>query len=219
MSPVRTLQTTPLATTVRPYAPGDSMNRIHWKSTARHGEIQVKEFDLEQTADAWIVLDLQRGIQTGEGDDSTVEAAVRAAASIADKALQENRSVGTDRQRRSHGIPAARPWQPPAPQDHAAPGVGRGRRDRSVGRDAHRHRRPAASRDDRGDHHPVARSLVGPPAGSAADARCRVRRAQPGRGGLPARGGPAACRRVRVRGRGRGRPAGGVRDRRGGGEA
>jgi len=94
LSPVRTLQTTPLATTVRPYAPGDSMNRIHWKSTARHGEIQVKEFDLEQTADAWIVLDLQRGIQTGKGDESTVEAAVRAAASIADKALQENRSVG-----------------------------------------------------------------------------------------------------------------------------
>jgi len=94
VSPVRTLQTTPLATTVRPYAPGDSMNRIHWKSTARHGEIQVKEFDLEQTADAWIVLDLQRGIQTGRGDESTVEAAVRAAASIADKALQENRSVG-----------------------------------------------------------------------------------------------------------------------------
>lgn len=94
VSPVRTLQTTPLATTVRPYAPGDSMNRIHWKSTARHGEIQVKEFDLEQTADAWIVLDLQRSIQTGRGDESTVEAAVRSAASIADKALQENRSVG-----------------------------------------------------------------------------------------------------------------------------
>ncbi len=94
VAPVRTLQTTPLATTVRPYAPGDSMNRIHWKSTARHGDIQVKEFDLEQTADAWIVLDLQRSIQTGRGDDSTVEVAVRAAASVADKALQEGRAVG-----------------------------------------------------------------------------------------------------------------------------
>ena len=94
VAPVRTLQTTPLATTVRPYAPGDSMNRIHWKSTARHGEIQVKEFDLEQTADAWIVLDLQRAIQTGRGDDSTIESAVRVAASIADKALQEGRAVG-----------------------------------------------------------------------------------------------------------------------------
>ena len=93
-SPVRTLQTTPMATSVRPYAPGDAMNRIHWKTTARHGEIQVKEFDLEQTADAWIILDLQRGIQTGRGEESTVEAAIRAAASIADKALQENRAVG-----------------------------------------------------------------------------------------------------------------------------
>ena len=93
-SPERTLQTTPLATTVRPWAPGDSFNRIHWRATARHGEIQVKEFDLEQTADAWIILDLQRGIQTGRGDESTVEAAVRAAAAIADRALQENRAVG-----------------------------------------------------------------------------------------------------------------------------
>ena len=59
--PERTLQTTPLATTVRPWAPGDSFNRIHWKTTARHGEIQVKEFDLEQTADAWMFLDLERG--------------------------------------------------------------------------------------------------------------------------------------------------------------
>ncbi len=93
-TPVRTLQSTPMATSIRPYAPGDAMNRIHWKSTARQGEIQVKEFDLEQTADAWIVLDLQRDIQTGSGDESTVEAAVRAAAAIADRALQENRAVG-----------------------------------------------------------------------------------------------------------------------------
>jgi uncharacterized protein (DUF58 family) len=92
--PERTLQTTPLATTVRPYAPGDSMNRIHWKSTARHGEIQVKEFDLEQTADAWIFLDLQRAVQAGRGDESTAEAAIRVAASVADRAIVENRAVG-----------------------------------------------------------------------------------------------------------------------------
>jgi uncharacterized protein (DUF58 family) len=90
----RTLQATPLATTVRPWAPGDAFNRIHWKTTARHGEIQVKEFDLEQTADAWVVLDLERRVQRGSGDESTVEVAVRAAAAVADKALVENRAVG-----------------------------------------------------------------------------------------------------------------------------
>ncbi|HEV8547106.1 MAG TPA: DUF58 domain-containing protein [Candidatus Limnocylindrales bacterium] len=93
-SPERTLQTTPLATTVRPWAPGDSFNRIHWRATARHGGIQVKEFELEQTADAWIILDLERSIQAGRGDESTVEAGVRVAAAIADKALLENRAVG-----------------------------------------------------------------------------------------------------------------------------
>jgi uncharacterized protein (DUF58 family) len=93
-SPERTLQTTPLATTVRPYAPGDSMNRIHWRSTARRGEIQVKEFDLEQTADAWIFLDLDAAAALGEGDESSTEVAVRVAASIADKAIAENRAVG-----------------------------------------------------------------------------------------------------------------------------
>ena len=108
-APERTHQTTPLAMSVRPYAPGDSMNRIHWKSTARHGEIQVKEFDLEQTADAWIVLDLQRAVQTGRGDESTTEAAIRAAAAITDKALVENRAVGmTVNARRPSHLPPDR---------------------------------------------------------------------------------------------------------------
>lgn len=93
-SPERTLQTTPLATTVRPYAPGDSMNRIHWRSTARLGEIQVKEFELERTADAWLFLDLDASAEAGDGDRSTTEVAVRVAASIADKAIAENRAVG-----------------------------------------------------------------------------------------------------------------------------
>jgi uncharacterized protein (DUF58 family) len=108
-SPERTLQTTPLATTVRPWAPGDSFNRISWKATARHGEIQVKEFELEQTADAWIILDLERSIQTGRGDESTVEAAVRVAAAVADKAINDNRAVGmTVNAHRTAIIPADR---------------------------------------------------------------------------------------------------------------
>lgn len=92
-TPVRTQQTTPLATSVRPYAPGDAFNRIHWPSTARTGDIQVKEFDLEQTADLWIVLDLHRTVQVGSGDESTVEVGVRAAAAIAERAIEENRAV------------------------------------------------------------------------------------------------------------------------------
>ena len=93
-TPVRTQQTTPLATSIRPYAPGDAFNRIHWPSTARTGEIQVKEFDLEQTADVWLFVDLERRVQSGSGDDSSVEVAVRVAAAVAERALSENRAVG-----------------------------------------------------------------------------------------------------------------------------
>ena len=107
--PERAIQTTPLATTVRPYAPGDSFNRIHWRTTARLGEIQVKEFDLEQTADVWLYVDLESDIQAGEGDISTVEESLRVAASIAHDALTENRAVGvTTSGHRIVNIPADR---------------------------------------------------------------------------------------------------------------
>jgi uncharacterized protein (DUF58 family) len=108
-APERTLQTTPLATTVRPYSPGDSFNRIHWRTTARLGEIQVKEFDLEQTADLWLFVDLDASVQAGEGDISTVEEAMRVAASIAHDAILENRAVGmTTSGHRLVSIPADR---------------------------------------------------------------------------------------------------------------
>ena len=179
--PERTLQTTPLATTVRPYAPGDSMNRIHWRSTARHGEIQVKEFDLEQTADAWIILDLQRSIQTGRGEESTTEAAIRAAASIADKALTENRAVGmTVNAGRTAYLPADRGGRQHQKIMQLLAAVDADSADAARG-DAHRLGRPTAPGHDRGRHHRLDGSVLGPAAGRAARARRGLRRRHPGR--------------------------------------
>jgi uncharacterized protein (DUF58 family) len=108
-SPERTLQTTPLVTSVRPYVPGDDYKKIHWKSSARQMELQVKEFDLEQTADVAVFLDLDRRVQTGEGDESTVEAGVRVVAAISARALAENRAVAvTSSGHRMTSLPADR---------------------------------------------------------------------------------------------------------------
>jgi uncharacterized protein (DUF58 family) len=85
---------TPNASGVRPYEFGDSFNRIHWRSTARTGDLMVKIFELDPASDIWIVLDLERGVHVGEGDDSTEEYAVRIAASVARHFLAANRSVG-----------------------------------------------------------------------------------------------------------------------------
>jgi uncharacterized protein (DUF58 family) len=85
---------TPNASGVRPYEFGDSFNRIHWRSTARTGELMVKIFELDPASDIWLVLDLQRGVHTGDGDDSTEEYAVSIAASVARFFLTANRTVG-----------------------------------------------------------------------------------------------------------------------------
>jgi uncharacterized protein (DUF58 family) len=102
-SRVRFEAASPLVSSIRPYVHGDAINRIHWLSSVRHGELHVKEFDLEQTADLWLVLDLDRAAHAGVGEAASVEAAVSVAASIAVQTLSENRAVGmTVSSRRQH---------------------------------------------------------------------------------------------------------------------
>ena len=90
----RALEVTVNAASVRAYAPGDSLNRVHWRSTARLGTLMVKTFDLEPSGDLWIVLDMDAAVQAGEGEESTEEYGVILASSLADRVLQQNRAVG-----------------------------------------------------------------------------------------------------------------------------
>jgi uncharacterized protein (DUF58 family) len=46
---------------VRPYEPGDPLNRIHWKLTGHAAGLQVKLFEPTRTADVMFVLDLAAG--------------------------------------------------------------------------------------------------------------------------------------------------------------
>lgn len=90
----RTHYVTPNASGVREWAPGDAFNRIHWRSTARTGELMVKTFELDPASDIWVILDMERRVNAGSGDESTEEYAVRAAASLVRHYLVQNRSVG-----------------------------------------------------------------------------------------------------------------------------
>ncbi len=62
----KTHHTTTNVAGTREYAPGDSFNRIHWRSTARMDRLIVKEFELDPAADVWIFLDMERGVQSGQ---------------------------------------------------------------------------------------------------------------------------------------------------------
>lgn len=90
----RTHNVTPHASSIREYASGDSLSRVHWNSTARHGKLMSKVFDLGRAAEVWVLIDLHRDIQAGELEESTDEYAVSIGASLAKRYLEAELPVG-----------------------------------------------------------------------------------------------------------------------------
>lgn len=90
----RASEPTPNVSSVRPYTPGDTLRRIHWRTTARREDLYVKDYDREPGGDVWIIVDLHGPVQAGQGEHSTEEYAVTLAASLADARLRQNRAVG-----------------------------------------------------------------------------------------------------------------------------
>jgi uncharacterized protein (DUF58 family) len=111
----RTHYITTNAATVRDYVPGDSFNRIHWRSTARRDRLIVKEFELDPLSDVWIFLDMNEDVhaelpreEEPQRDDtpfwvrprefklapSSEEYAVTVAASLAQHFLRRDRALG-----------------------------------------------------------------------------------------------------------------------------
>ena len=88
-----TSQITPNVVSVRRYVIGDSLNRIHWKSSAKLNRLMVKEFETEVHGDLWIVLDLNRHAQVGD-DDGTEEMGVTISASLSRFLLGYDNGVG-----------------------------------------------------------------------------------------------------------------------------
>jgi uncharacterized protein (DUF58 family) len=91
-------QLSPNASSVREFSSGDSLNHIHWGSTAHTGKLMVKMFDADRSATGskivWIVLDMEAAPQAGEGEESTEEYGVTIAASLARKHAETGMQVG-----------------------------------------------------------------------------------------------------------------------------
>ncbi|WP_327269802.1 DUF58 domain-containing protein [Streptomyces sp. NBC_01218] len=65
----------------RGYRHGDDLRRVHWRSTARYGELMVRREEQPQRARASVLLDTRRSAFRGAGPDAAFEWAVAAAAS------------------------------------------------------------------------------------------------------------------------------------------
>ena len=111
----RTHYVTPNASGVRDYMPGDSLSRIHWKTTVRRDKLMVKEFELDPQADIWMFVDgekivhhampytpadlsrnvfLQEQLEEIRLPPTTEEYAATVAASLARFYLRKRRAVG-----------------------------------------------------------------------------------------------------------------------------
>ena len=79
---------------VRDYTSGDSFGRIHWPLSVHHNRLMSKTFEQPLTTDVWIVLDLDRKVHFGEGEESTAEYAISLAASMTSQVYGRGRQVG-----------------------------------------------------------------------------------------------------------------------------
>jgi uncharacterized protein (DUF58 family) len=68
--------------TTRPYRPGDDRRRVHWRTTARTGELSVRREEQPWQSRATLLLDTRAGAYGGGGRPDAFEYAVQAAASI-----------------------------------------------------------------------------------------------------------------------------------------
>ncbi|MBP2702356.1 DUF58 domain-containing protein [Microbispora sp. RL4-1S] len=66
----------------REYRQGDDLRRVHWRSTARHGELMVRREEQQWQSRGALLLDTRAHAHRGTGPRSSFEVAVSAAASI-----------------------------------------------------------------------------------------------------------------------------------------
>ena len=90
----RAWQATVNAAGVREYQPHDPLRWMHWKTSARRGELMVRQFDQDATGDIWLLPDLTAESQLGTELEGTEEHLVILTASLAAQAIRQNRKVG-----------------------------------------------------------------------------------------------------------------------------
>ncbi|MER6481431.1 DUF58 domain-containing protein [Streptomyces filamentosus] len=77
----------------RAYRHGDDLRRVHWRSTARYGELMVRREEQPQRSHCTVLLDTRRVGYQGSGPDSAFEWAVSGAASVLTHMLERGYAV------------------------------------------------------------------------------------------------------------------------------
>ncbi|WP_025157434.1 DUF58 domain-containing protein [Leifsonia aquatica] len=73
----------------REYRPGDPLRRVHWRATARHDQLMVRQEEQRSNPEAWLLLDTRGGL----AGEAAVEAQMDLVASVGVHLLDEGFAV------------------------------------------------------------------------------------------------------------------------------
>lgn len=79
---------------VRPYQQGDPLNRIHWRATARTGELHSKTYEPSSVAGMSLLLDFHKDVYNDHGEPHRSELAITTCASLANAMSIIGQQVG-----------------------------------------------------------------------------------------------------------------------------
>jgi uncharacterized protein (DUF58 family) len=79
---------------VRPYQVGDPLQRVHWRATARTGELQCRVFDPTTLAGASILVDFHQAGYSSRGEPHRSDLVITTACSIAYAVTMLNQQIG-----------------------------------------------------------------------------------------------------------------------------
>jgi uncharacterized protein (DUF58 family) len=79
----------------RLFAPGDTLLRVHWLTTARLDEPHVRQYEnIHASNTCWLILDLDKSVHALNGDNDSLENGIITAVSLADRFLKDGLAVG-----------------------------------------------------------------------------------------------------------------------------
>jgi uncharacterized protein (DUF58 family) len=79
---------------IRPYQQGDPLNRIHWRATARTGELHSRVYESTRVAGATFLLDFHEHSYAGRAAGASAELAIVAVASLANAVYLMGQQIG-----------------------------------------------------------------------------------------------------------------------------
>lgn len=79
---------------MRDYRAGDNPRHIHWRSSARHDRLIVRQYDSIATAETVLVLNSNPELHVGTGNRNSFEMAIEIAASVANALLRDGLRCG-----------------------------------------------------------------------------------------------------------------------------